>query len=165
MNISGNETQISTSTKFVNLEDINEKKIFPVGSVLFPKRGGAIATNKKRITVLPVIADLNTMGAIAKSNLISELLFFYFLSIDLMTIANGTTIPQINNYSFDELKIAYPKSKSSQLAIVSELSQLQGSLKDVEYNLATKIEKLNDLKKSLLEKAFSGELRRQEVEV
>ncbi|MGH7886096.1 MAG: restriction endonuclease subunit S, partial [Thermodesulfobacteriota bacterium] len=112
MNIEGNEFEITTSTKFVSKEDIKEQDILPVGTIIFPKRGGAIATNKKRITAIPICVDLNTMGAISSKQIYSEYLHFYFRSFDLMDIANGTTIPQINNYSFASLKISIPNDKS-----------------------------------------------------
>ncbi|WP_201601706.1 restriction endonuclease subunit S [Psychrobacter submarinus] len=55
MNLAGNEVDIVSSSRYVNFKDINESQIIPKGSVIFPKRGGAIATNKKRRIVKPTI--------------------------------------------------------------------------------------------------------------
>ena len=58
LNLEENKNCIVTSTKFVDRQQ-NLKNIFPVGSVIFPKRGGAILTNKKRLTSIEVCCDLN----------------------------------------------------------------------------------------------------------
>jgi type I restriction enzyme, S subunit len=163
MNIEGNEFEITTSTKFVDSNDIKENSILPIGTIIFPKRGGAIATNKKRITTLPICVDLNTMGAIPSSIIYSEYLHFYFRSFDLMDIANGTTIPQINNYSFDSLKISIPTDKDTQYEIVEDLENFRTRLSDVEKVYQKKLEDLEELKKSILQKAFAGELTNKEV--
>jgi type I restriction enzyme S subunit len=158
MNIEGNEFEINTSTKFVDRKAVKDKSIFPIGTIIFPKRGGAIATNKKRITAVPVCVDLNTMGAIPSSSLSPEYLHFYFRSFDLMDIANGTAIPQINNYSFKDLKISFPISEPEQLSIVENLEFFRVNLEDAKRVYNEKISNLEDLKKSLLQKAFAGEL-------
>jgi type I restriction enzyme S subunit len=48
MNLPGNENIITTSNLFVNSNDKIDKSLIPIRSIIFPKRGGAIATNKKR---------------------------------------------------------------------------------------------------------------------
>jgi type I restriction enzyme S subunit len=70
MNLEGNEIKITNSNMFLNYEDINVNHILPIGTTIFPKRGGAIATNKKRITDIPLCIDLNTMGAIPKPEIV-----------------------------------------------------------------------------------------------
>jgi hypothetical protein len=37
-------------------------ELLPINSIVFPKRGAAIATNKKRITRIPCLIDNNCMG-------------------------------------------------------------------------------------------------------
>lgn len=162
MNIAGNEFEITTSTKFVNPGDIKEKNILPQGTIVFPKRGGAIATNKKRITSTPICVDLNTMGAIPSPSIYSEFLHFYFRSFDLMDIANGTTIPQINNYSFESLRISFPKDKSMQYELVETLENIRINLDEVANSYYNKLISLAELKLSILMKAFSGELTKEQ---
>lgn len=165
MNIEGNEFEITTSTKFVNLSDVKESNILPKGTIIFPKRGGAIATNKKRITTLPICVDLNTMGAIPSDKLIPEYLHFYFMSFSLMDISNGTTIPQINNYSFEPLKISIPRDRLIQQRIIENLSILRKNIDDLIGVYSNKLVSLQELKKSILQKAFSGELTSKKMDV
>ena len=109
MNMHGNETYINTSSTFVDREE-NKKNIFPVGTTIFPKRGGAILTNKKRITNIEICCDLNVMGVIPNQKRLHPLyIYFYFLNIDFVIFGGtGSTIPQINNHNIAPMKIAIP---------------------------------------------------------
>lgn len=107
MNIEGNEGYITTSTRFVS-EKSAGSGIFPYGAVIFPKRGGAILTNKKRMVLRPICADLNIMGVISKGELNPFYLKVFFDSLDLASILNGSTIPQINNKDIAPLCILVP---------------------------------------------------------
>jgi len=158
MNIEENLFSITTSSRYLDFKDINKRNIFPIGTVIFPKRGGAIATNKKRITNIPICADLNTMGAMASDQIVPEYLHYYFLGFNLLDIANGTTILQINNYSFDNLKISLPIEYESQKDIVNLLSKLKEQTQSLESKYQQELNSLEELKKSILQKAFEGEL-------
>lgn len=107
MNLKGNEKYITTSSHKVT-EKTAGKGIFELGTILFPKRGGAIGTNKKRLTNSKVCADLNIMGVTPIREIISEYLFTYFLFIDLGTLNNGSSVPQINNKDIEPLIIQVP---------------------------------------------------------
>lgn len=72
MNLHGNEDCITTSTRYVNLKDINKNQIINNGAIIFPKRGGAIATNKKRKIIKPTIIDLNTMAISTKDEILED---------------------------------------------------------------------------------------------
>lgn len=107
MNYPGNEQYITTSSRFVT-EQTAGAGIFPVGTVIFPKRGGAIGTNKKRLTTLPICADLNVMGVTAGSKLTPPYLMAYFNMVDLGALDNGSSVPQINNKDIAPLVICLP---------------------------------------------------------
>jgi type I restriction enzyme S subunit len=162
MNLLGNEIEITTSTTFLNHGDINANNVLPLGTTIFPKRGGAIATNKKRITAIPLCIDLNTMGVIPMQGVVLPLyVYFYFKTFDLLSISNGTTIPQINNYSFDGLKVSIPDIEVQKTSI-KMMTQIQASTDELSLFYETKLKFLDELKKSLLQKAFSGELTKGE---
>lgn len=158
MNISDNLNGITCSSRYVNKDDVNASNLLPVGTTIFPKRGGAILTNKKRLTTCVICADLNIMGVTPKRGLLPEFLFNYFLRVDLREINNGSSIPQINNYSIEPLLIAFPESVIEQQAVVDKLASLSDETQRLESICRRKLAALDELKKSLLHKAFSGEL-------
>lgn len=158
MNLSENLIEIRTSSRFVNSDEIKKNQIIPEGAIIFPKRGGAIATNKKRKIIKPTIVDLNTMAIIPSKNIDNDYFYHWFQLIDLNKISNGTSIPQINNYSFDEVYIPYPVSLNVQKTIVKKLDTLSNETKRLEEIYKQKLADLDELKKSVLGKAFAGEL-------
>ena len=95
MNMRGNEKYITTSTKFVS-EATAGSDIFPVGTVIFPKNGAAVATNKKRITHIRTCVDLNTMGVTPKIEIDEQYLYLWFQFLDLGAISLVSAIPQIS---------------------------------------------------------------------
>lgn len=158
MTYTGNDTEIVASSRYLNMADIGKNAVFPTGTTIFPKRGGAILTNKKRLTALPICADLNIMGVIPPSNMHPGLLYFYFLNIDMRLIGSGSSIPQINNYDIAPLKISFPESQENQKKIVRQLEGLAGKTQRLESLYQQKLAALDELKKSLLHQAFSGSL-------
>ena len=104
MNLVGNEKYIVRANSYAD-ESISEKMLFPEGTVLFPKRGGAIGTNKKRIASKKVCADLNTMGVIPSDKIRPLYLYYYFQNIDFSTLYNGSSVPQINNTDIAPMEI------------------------------------------------------------
>ncbi|MEP6936402.1 MAG: restriction endonuclease subunit S, partial [Nitrospirota bacterium] len=158
MTFDGNEDQITTSSRFLSDEDVRESAIIPKGATIFPKRGGAILTNKKRITSLPICADLNIMAVIPSSQIDAGLLYFYFLNVDMRKLGTGSSIPQINNYDVAPLLISFPKSLATQGQIVSKFDSLREETQRLEAIYQQKLAALDELKKSLLHQAFTGEL-------
>ncbi|REL39139.1 restriction endonuclease subunit S [Rhodohalobacter sp. SW132] len=154
MNLPENEHSVTTSSRHLNKNDIQPSKILPVGTVIFPKRGGAIATNKKRVLKTPACVDLNIMGVIPHDNILSQYLFYYFLSFDLLDISNGSSIPQINNYSFEDLKINLPKNTKEQKRIVAILDEAFEAIDQAKANFERNIENAEELFQSKMEKAF-----------
>lgn len=139
MNLEGNETYIVLSSTYVD-RVANARNIFPIGTIIFPKRGGAILTNKKRLTKTDICCDLNVMGVIPNTDIVIPLyVYYYFLRIDFSVFANtGSTIPQINNYDIAPMNIVLPPM-DVQKQFASNIDSIEGqkelikqSIKEVE---------------------------------
>jgi type I restriction enzyme S subunit len=161
MNAPGNERFI-TSCKLETSRAAavaRKLRIVPVGAVVFPKRGGAIATNKKRVLTIPAALDPNTMGVypLPGSGLTSDFLFWWFESLDLAELQEDGGIPQINKKHLDPLLIPV-LSEPDQRAIVARLAVLRGKLDELQ-RLQREVEtELASFTPALLAKAFRGEL-------
>lgn len=155
MNLIGNEQFITTSSRYVDLTEIKEQQLIPIGSIIFPKRGGAIATNKKRRVTMPTIVDLNTMALVPSNIIDNEYLYFWFKQIDLADLSNGTSIPQINNYSFDKLFISYPKDKKEQKRIVKILDEKFEVIEELKKITKEQLASVEELFESRLNQVFS----------
>ncbi len=158
MSYPGNETYIVGSSRYLNGCDIGRNAVFPEGTTIFPKRGGAILTNKKRLTTIPICTDLNIMGVIPGQHLVPRLIFYYFIGLDLRRIGSGSSIPQINNYDIEPLIIHYPRDKALQESLISRLDSIRDETRHLEAVYQKKLAALDDLKKSLLDQAFTGNL-------
>ena len=88
----------------------------PVHSIIFPKRGAAIMTNKIRIASKPCQLDTNLMALIIENNekVDYKFLFYFIARYNLSKIADTSTIPQINNIHINPLKITLPSIKEQQ---------------------------------------------------
>lgn len=88
MNLPGNGIYFFRSNlmKTIRMADI-EKKTIPKNSIIFPKRGAAIATNKKRISATKTVLDPNLISLTKKSDEVDVLFFFnWFQTFDLRSI-------------------------------------------------------------------------------
>ena len=77
------------------------------GSVVFPKRGAAIITNKVRILGLDSYMDTNMM-ALTSERLDPEFLYNIISKEGLYKIADTSTIPQINNKHIEPYEVKIP---------------------------------------------------------
>ena len=69
-----------------------------------------------------------------------------------------TTLPIINKSKWENLTISFPKSKNEQQTIVHQFDALRAETQKLETIYQKKITNLEELKKSILQKAFAGEL-------
>jgi type I restriction enzyme S subunit len=157
MNAPGNERLIQVSRAYISLSKAGNR-IIDSGAVIFPKRGGAIATNKKRMLGRPAMIDPNLMAVIAKKGrVISEYLYYWIQTIDLTEISNGGVIPQLNRKDLAPLEIPVPEIKTQEL-IVSELEQAEAFCFEQRTLFDGAVQERRVLRESILRKAFAGEL-------
>ena len=86
MNIAGNETDIVLSNNSISNDTLRElkAKAFPPGTVIFPKIGAAIATNKKRVLTRQSTYDNNVMGIVPNTErLLPRFLYGWLMGFDL----------------------------------------------------------------------------------
>ncbi len=133
MNHAGNKKGITEWSNTVSDEDIKTEgyKVAPEGTVIFPKIGGAISTNKKRILIKPSIYDNNVMGFIPSKNILSEYLYLWLSGFDLSEWASGSSLPAITRSRVSDTKIPLPPLPE-QKKIVKKIEELFGKIDEAQ---------------------------------
>lgn len=106
MNLPGNETDIHVAREWSSSGAGGI--VAPEGAILIPKRGGAIATNKKRVLLRSCALDPNLMAIGPGDELRQEVLLEWFKQFDLTSISSGSAVPQLNKGDLAPLKITVP---------------------------------------------------------
>ena len=104
----------------------NGCKTISKNTIVFPKNGAAIATNKKRILQQDSVVDLNTGGVSANNDLLFyEYLYLYFLNIDFRLHTRRGAVPTLDIAELKKLPIPIPPLPEQE-KIVAELDCLSG---------------------------------------
>jgi type I restriction enzyme S subunit len=80
----------------------------------------------------------------------------------IFDFGNGAAQPNLSAGSLKKFIISFPKSITEQQTIVRQLDALRAQTQKLEAVYQKKLAALEELKKSILQKAFSGELSRVE---
>ena len=127
MNQQGNEVQVVTWNNSVSPEVLKElkAKAFPAGTVIFPKIGAAIATNKKRILTCASTYDNNVMGIVPNSErLLPQFLHAYLSAFDISQWESNAHPPSIRKTVVENQQIPLPPLEV-QREIVAEIEGYQ----------------------------------------
>jgi type I restriction enzyme S subunit len=84
---------------------------------------------------------------------------------ELINSGTGINIKSLNQGALSKLNINYPESLKSQEIVSNQISELSSYTNKIEAKFKSKLIQLEDLKKSILQKAFAGELTNKTVEV
>ena len=125
-------TTLRTARTHLSVDDVTALKVevLPTGAIVFPKVGGAIATNKKRVIGVPGAVDLNCMAVIAGPLVHPHYLRLWLEALDLTSIADGSVLPQISKKRVLELQVPVPPRDQQERvveAIEEHLSRLDAA--------------------------------------
>ena len=159
MNATGNEVYLCHSNSFLKLP--NSMKLFSKGAVVYPKNGGAVFTNKKRILGQDSLVDLNTGSYTPFSQMDEKFFYYLFSTVDFQKYYKGTALPTVDMDAVQEIVWALPPLAEQKRIVTaieltlplidkyeethSQLSRLQHSFPEA-------------LKKSILQEAVQGKL-------
>ncbi len=140
MNTIGNEVYMTISNNYVEKDVLKNKlkaTIFKKNTIVFPKVGMAIHTNKKRILGRDASVDNNTMAVWIKNEKILSYIYLYnyFISnINLSYVASTSNPPSISEDNLAEIKIPLPPLEIQQ-CIVSECEQIDEGCNNTNNNI------------------------------
>jgi type I restriction enzyme, S subunit len=129
--------------------------VAPPGSILFPKRGAAIATNRKRLLQRLGTLDPNLMGVRGKDNYyVPRFLLSLFEAFDLGSITSGSTVPQLNKQDLYPLMNIVPP-----LTLQTAFADKAHGLEATACALDTAAAKAEAMATALSAKMFRGDLQ------
>jgi type I restriction enzyme S subunit len=154
----GNETWIETPDSTVSRETAQRlgAYIFPAGSIIFPKVGGALLTNKRRLLRMPSCIDNNVMGCVVRGADL-DYAFTLLQQLDLGRLAKPGPVPAIGEGDVREIKVALPPSDEQRL-IVSAVRSGTASLVSAISSAQGEIDLLREYRTRLIADVVTGKL-------
>ncbi len=128
------------------------------GTIVFPKIGGAIATNKKRKLGITAAFDNNVMGLVLNEEVVSsDYLLLWTFTVDLTTLSKVGPVPSIRQSTVENQRIPLPPLEE-QRRIIDYLDAIKERVKALKDAQAATEAELKRLEQAILDKAFRGEL-------
>lgn len=155
MNTEGNEWFIRHANNYVSRSTLKRLKVTPApaGTIVFPKIGAAVATNKKRLLVQETAYDNNVIGVLPKAAKHSAYLFGFFQMFDLRTLARSTALPSIKTSELARVPIPKPSPE-----LAEDFAARLATLARTRDAAARTKRRLEQLFKLMMHQAFSGSL-------
>ncbi len=158
MNQIGNEVCMSRAENYVDraLADEIGATIFPAGTVVFPRVGAALLTNKRRILICPAITDDNVYGFIPAS-IHSRFLYLMLLLVDMASICSAGLVPTVTFSVIKDLYVPLPPT-AEQEEIVKRVEHKTEKLDQLVAESETAIELLQERRTALISAAVTGKI-------
>jgi len=151
-NLSENQKYITRANNWVSSETLKEMgaKVFPPGSVVFPKVGAALLSNRRRILLRPTALDNNLMAAIP-NGCCSEYLYHALCKVDFSRFVQEGAVPSINQEQVASVELSIPP-----LPEQKKIAEILSGIDTQRQALAKKAATASMLRNALGEKIFSS---------
>ena len=155
MNLTGNETLMHASNNWVEEDTVKtlKAKLFPKDTVIFPKVGAAVHTNKKRMLSIKSLVDNNVMGVTIRDHdlCIPYYLLYWFEFIDLVDLSNPGPLPAITATTVKNTIIPLPPLLE-QRAIANVFQAIDEKTAALEQE----VELIDELFRAMLDELMTG---------
>jgi len=133
MNTLGNELILTSANNWVSETVLKEMraKAWPPGTVVFPKVGAALLTEKRRALGCRAAFDNNVMGVIAGDQVLPEFLLAFMQSVRLGSLAQIGAVPSVNQSHVASVPLVLPPLPE-QLRIVDLVGAVDGEIETSE---------------------------------
>lgn len=160
MNLPGNEIEFRTANLERQLPEKEAlKRTVPANSIVFPKRGAAIATNKKRLTTGYTVLDPNLIAVMPTNAVHHRYLFHWFNTFDLKKITDPGPTPQLNKKDIAPLKFPMPPiEEQEKIAAAIDATEEKSTLH------VRKRDQLQDLFRTLLQELMTAKTHVHEMD-
>ena len=155
MNTRGNEKFLSITNSYLSREYCG--KLFPPKTIVFPKNGGAVFTNKKRVLTACSLVDLNTGTYTASTSLDFDYSFCFFSTIDFKRLYKGTALPTIDNSVIERHLLPFPPLEE-QKRIIMQIDLLLADVEKIDADAMIIESFLSLTKQKILDLAIRGKL-------
>ena len=153
MNLDGNENEMTVANNYVTAEQIAVHRWSPITelpAIFFAKVGAAVMLNRKRLCRFPFLLDNNTMAySLGSTKWDADFAKALFGTVDLTSLVQVGALPSYNAGDVESMEIYLPS--------LLEQEQLGGFFKQLDTLITLhqrELEKLQNIKKSMLEKMF-----------
>ena len=150
MNLPGNEKTMKTENNSVSRSTAAKLSayIFPQGTIIFPKVGGAMLTNKRRILERQSCIDNNLMGCMV-THADPNFVFFLLQNTDFALITKPGPLPAINARDVKNIRVPYPPVEE-QAAIARYLTHKDNLIQRFLQGKRRMLDLLKQLRKSTI---------------
>lgn len=136
-------------------------RIFPEGTIVFPKIGEALKGNYRLLTKREMLFDNNVMGVTPDSSIANpEFIYYFLLTQDFGRFSVATAVPSIRRGDVESIELLLP-DLCEQQRIVAKIEELFSELDSGIASLKNAQEQLKVYRQALLKHAFEGKLTEQ----
>jgi len=159
MNTEGNEVFLDITQSY--LKETYKGNLFPQGAIVFPKNGGAVLTNKRRILKYTSVVDLNTGVYISSPLIYNSFVNLIFQTIDFGQYFKGSAIPTIDRKTVENYYIGLPPFAEQQ-RIVDKVNSIFATIDSIGTEQSDLQVLTDDIQKRVLDLAIRGKLVAQD---